>query len=253
MKLTVLGGTGAWPVAGGACAGYLLRCGDYRLLLDPGYGTFAQLLGHTRAEDIDAVLVSHGHPDHCADINPLLRARILSSVPPERLTIAAPNRAVDAVLALDEPGFLDESYRLVEFTPGDPLRLGPFEIETGPLTHSVPNAGFRISVGGRSLAYTGDRGPDPRMVELAAGADVLLAEATFPDEVPARHRGSLSSARDAAIEAAKAGVGHLVLTHLWPGTPHTRAHDAAAPYFTGPISVAHPTMEIDLPPNGATD
>lgn len=246
MRITVLGGSGAWPVAGGACGGYLVRWADYRLLIDPGYSSFGQLLGHTRAEDIDAVLVSHGHPDHCADINPLLRARTLSANPPEPLRIAAPHGSLDALLALDEPGFLADSYRLAEFTPGDTVRLGPFQILSCAVPHSVPSAGFRLSAGGRHLAYTGDRGPDPQMVDLAAGADVLLAEATFPEEVPARYRGSLSSARDAAVEATDAGVGHLVLTHLWPGTTHTRAYEAAAPFFRGPISVAQPTMEIDL-------
>ncbi|QVQ54415.1 MBL fold metallo-hydrolase [Spiractinospora alimapuensis] len=246
MRITVLGGSGAWPVAGGACGGYLVRWADYRLLIDPGFGSLGHLLGHTRAEDVDAVLVSHGHPDHCADINPLLRARTLSTSPPDRLTVAAPHGALDAILALDEPGFLDDSHRLAEFTPGDAFRLGPFQIQSVALPHSVDNAGFRISAGGRHLAYTGDRGPDPRMVDLASGADVLLAEATFPEEVPARHRGNLSSARDAAVEATSAGVGHLVLTHLWPGTAHRRAYEAAVPYFRGPISVAQPTMELDL-------
>jgi len=81
MKLTVLGGAGARPPAGGACSGYLIEHAGFRLLIDPGYATAPQLLGILAPEEIDAVLVSHGHPDHVADLNPLLRARALRDDP----------------------------------------------------------------------------------------------------------------------------------------------------------------------------
>jgi ribonuclease BN (tRNA processing enzyme) len=75
MRLTTLGGCGAWPAAGQACSGYLLEYDGFVLLVDPGYATVPRLLEHVDAGEIDAVLVSHEHPDHCADLNPLLRAR----------------------------------------------------------------------------------------------------------------------------------------------------------------------------------
>lgn len=79
MKLTVLGSCGAWPTAGEATSGYLVEHDGFRLVLDLGYATLPQLLGHVAAVDVDAVVISHGHPDHCADLNPLLRARRLPS------------------------------------------------------------------------------------------------------------------------------------------------------------------------------
>jgi ribonuclease BN (tRNA processing enzyme) len=75
MRISVLGGCGAWPAAGEACSGYLVEHDGFALLVDPGYATLPRLLGQLRADDVDAVLVSHGHPDHCADLHPLLRAR----------------------------------------------------------------------------------------------------------------------------------------------------------------------------------
>ena len=71
----VLGGCGAWPAAGQACSGYLVEHDGFRLLMDPGYAV-APLLDPLT---VDAVFVSHGHPDHCADLNPLLRARALAA------------------------------------------------------------------------------------------------------------------------------------------------------------------------------
>jgi ribonuclease BN (tRNA processing enzyme) len=75
MRLTVLGGCGAWPEAGLACSGYLIEQDGFRLVVDLGYATVPRLLGHADAASIDAVYISHGHPDHCADLNPLLRAQ----------------------------------------------------------------------------------------------------------------------------------------------------------------------------------
>jgi ribonuclease BN (tRNA processing enzyme) len=106
VKITVLGGCGAWPAAGQACSGYLVEHEGFRLVLDPGYATLPQLLKDTAAEQVDAVLISHGHPDHCADLNPLLRARALGEAPPPALPVHTLPGAMDAVLALDNPRVL---------------------------------------------------------------------------------------------------------------------------------------------------
>src|SRR5690348_5881133 len=108
MRLTVLGACGAWPSAGQACSAYLLEHDGFTLLLDIGYATVPRLLARVPAERVDAVFVSHGHPDHCADLNPLLRARCLRDpdLPPP-LPVYAPPGALNAVLALDRPGMLD--------------------------------------------------------------------------------------------------------------------------------------------------
>jgi ribonuclease BN (tRNA processing enzyme) len=85
---------------------------------------------------------------------------------------------------------------LREFSAGSVLEIGPFRAGTRLLPHWVPNAGVRLTAGGRTLAYTGDSGPAREVVELARGADVLLAEATYPGQVPPSSRPYLSSARE---------------------------------------------------------
>jgi ribonuclease BN (tRNA processing enzyme) len=238
MRLTTLGGCGAWPAAGRACSGYLVEHDGFRVLIDPGYAVLPRLLEIMPAKGLDAVLVSHGHPDHCADLNPLLRARALGDDPPAALPVYAPGGALDAVLALDRPGMLDDAIAVHSFDPGDQFAVGPFEVRTWLLPHWVRNAGLRLQAGGETLAYTGDSGPSPDLIPLAASAEVFLAEATYPDVVPADSAGHLSSARDAGRVATWAGVGRLVLTHLWPGTPPGMAMEAAAAEFNGEISVA---------------
>jgi ribonuclease BN (tRNA processing enzyme) len=150
VKITVLGGCGAWPTTDRACSGYLVEHEGFLLLIDPGYATLPQLLSHTTAERVDAVLISHGHPDHCADLNSLLRARALGDDPPPALPVHALPGAVDAVLALDKPRMLEDAYALREFTAGQRFDVGPFQVDSRALPHFVPNAGLRLTAGGRA-------------------------------------------------------------------------------------------------------
>ncbi|WP_031466730.1 MBL fold metallo-hydrolase [Sciscionella sediminilitoris] len=240
MKLTVLGGAGAWPSAAQPCSGYLLEYQGHTLLLDPGYGSFAALQRYLAAGELGAVAVTHGHPDHCADLNPLLRARALEGEPP--LPVYAPRGALDRVLALDQVAAVRSAGLVHELRAREPVRIGTFEVLPVPLPHHVVNLGLRVT-GGDRLAYTGDTGPSAAVTELAADADVLLAEATYPETVPEEDAAFLSSARQAGEYARDARVGELLLTHLWPGTDPARAIAAARPAFPGPIRVAEPGLE----------
>jgi len=206
MNITVLGGGGAWPTGRQACSGYLAERDGFLLLIDPGYASLPRLLEHAAASAVDAVLISHGHPDHCADLNPLLRARALADDPPGPLAVHALPGAVDAVLALDAPPMLAGSYVLRDFAAPGRFGIGPFEVDSWMLPHFVPNAGLRLTAGGTVLAYTGDTGPSPDIVALARGADLLLAEATYPYVVPADSAAYLSSAVAAGQNAARAGA-----------------------------------------------
>jgi ribonuclease BN (tRNA processing enzyme) len=131
---------------------------------------------------------------------------------------------------------LDDASRLHEM--GDRFEIGPFDIETRWLPHWVPNAGVRVSAGGHAVAYTGDTGPSPLIAELARDADLLIAEASFPYLVPDEAAEFASSARQAGRDAARAGVGRLLLTHLWPGSDPAEFAAAAHENFSGKIGVA---------------
>lgn len=242
----MIGGCGAWPGAGQACSGYLLEHDGFRLLIDPGYGVLPRLLDRIGAEQVDAVYVSHGHPDHCADLNPLLRARALVDDPAPALPLYAPPGALDAVIALDRPGMLDDAFELREFEPGVDLELGPFRAATRLLPHSRPNAGVRFVAADRVVTYTGDTGPSPELAVLARDAGLLVAEASYIEEVPAENAGTLFTARLAGRLAAESGTGRLLLTHLFPGTDQDAAVRAAQDGYAGPVGVALPDVVVEL-------
>jgi ribonuclease BN (tRNA processing enzyme) len=245
VRLTVIGGSGGIPGEGRPCSGYLVEAGGFGLLVDPGYGV-ATALSAAGAPTFDAVLVTHAHPDHCADLNPLLRAIAWADPPREPLPVHALPGALDTVLALDRPELLAGSYRLEPFDAGETVDIGPLAIESALLPHPRPNAGLRITAGGATLVYTGDCGPSEALVRLAAGADLLLAEASYAEEVPDELVGALSSATDAGRQAAEAGVARLVLTHLMPATDPDASVAAARRSFAGRIDVARPGLVIDL-------
>lgn len=247
MRLTVLGGAGGWPPAGGACSGYLIEHDGFRLFVDPGYATLPRLLEIVPVDAIDAVLVSHGHPDHVADLNPLLRARSMRDDPPSPLVVYSPPDALRRVLALDQVEALARACDVRVFEAGESIRIGPFGIESRPLPHFVPNVGLRISAGGRSVTYTGDAGPSDDLVELAVATDLLLAEATYVEWVPASSAGMLNSALEVGRQASQAGVERLVLTHLWPGTDPQAASSAARRSFHKWIEVAARGLVVDIP------
>ena len=68
MIVRVLGSSGGWPGPGRPCSGYLLTEGPTRVLLDAGAGTLAELLCHRTVAELDAIWISHLHPDHCSDL-----------------------------------------------------------------------------------------------------------------------------------------------------------------------------------------
>lgn len=247
MKLTVLGGSGAFPLPDVGCSGYLVEDAGFRLLIDPGYGTAGELIRLLPVTELDAVYVTHRHPDHCADLNPLLRARAMADEPAAtRLPVYAPPDALDVVLALDRPGMLDEAYELHEFGIGDSWSLGPMRVETCELPHYVPNAAVRLTGPTGSLVYTGDGGPSAALVELAEGADLLLAESTHIDAPPEGLDGLLCDAAAAGRQAAEAGVGELMLTHLWPSDDPETAMRRAAQSYAGTIRVARPGVVAEV-------
>jgi len=203
-------------------------------------------MANVEPESIDAVWISHGHPDHCADLQPLLRARVFAASPPAALPVYAPGGSLDRLLAIDAPGLIDDAYELHTVADGDEFSLGPFRLRAQHLPHSMANLGVRISSGGTVLAYTGDTGPRPAIAEYAQGVSLLIADSTFADVVPEQSAAFLSSATQAGQNAHDSAAGELLLTHLRPGSDPEAALDAASKRFGGPISVAAPGVVFDL-------
>ena len=224
-------------------------------MLDLGYGTLPRLLGllgSPGGEGIDAVIVTHRHPDHMIDLHGLMRARRFTHPGAPAIPLYAPDGVMERVAGLEEDGGptverVFDWHRL----PAPPAPLGPFGLESMLLPHFVPNAGVRLTAPGLTVAYTGDTGPDPALATLGRQADLYIVDATSIDQRPAA-AGAVSgppmllSAKGAGQAAHAARAGRLLLTHFWPGNDRRRSQAEAAENFTGPILTADEDLVIPL-------
>jgi len=255
-RLVVLGSCGAWPEAGRACSGFLLEHDGYRIVLDLGYGTLPRLLtlvNSSVADGVDAVVVSHHHPDHMVDVHGLFRARWFGRRGAERVPLYAPTQVLDAVVALED-GDAATVARVFDFhqLPAGPVQVGPFRLDSWALPHFVPSVGVRLSSLDLTVAYTGDTGPDAALADLGRDADLYVMEATDRDQqsaVPQATSGQQMhlSASDAGTAAARAGARRLLLTHFWPGNDRPASRAAAVDVFPGEVLIASEGLEVHLP------
>jgi ribonuclease BN (tRNA processing enzyme) len=248
VELTVLGSSGTWPPAGGATCGYLLSHEGAHVWLDAGTGTFARLQEHIDVEDLAAIVISHGHPDHFVDVIPCFYARHYGKLGAPNLPFYSPEGFVELARLLVSEGPRDvmaEAYDFRTVGHGDTFEVGPLSFSVFEMTHvGVHAMGYRIEADGVVLAYTGDSGPCNALVDMARGADVLLAEATYQN-----HQTLLPfhmSAAQAAEHASAAGVSRLVLTHLTPGLDPEVSRAEAAAVFDGEVDVAESRMQIKV-------
>ena len=239
MKLTVIGSSPAWPNPEGAHSGYLVESTG-RLLLDCGPGVLARMRRDTGWPEVDAIAITHFHLDHWGDLVPWVWGSrfgpgAASATP--RLHLPPGGKARLAGLAVDlsgMPDMFERAFEIDEYAAGVPFESAGFELVATPLTHyTIESFGFRLSDGLRTLAYSGDSGPDERLAELARDADLFICEATLEvSEPPPRGHLSLEEA-EAAFSAS--GARRLLITHR----PGELAADAR-------FEVATDGLELDV-------
>ena len=230
MKLTVLGRYGPYPAAGGACSGYLLEKGDCRILLDCGSGVLSRLQRVVKPWELEAVLLSHLHFDHTADLMVLryaldfARSRELRRRP---LPLHAPPEPAAEFNRL----LYKELFEPLPIDSGETLVLGPFTISFLETVHSLFCLALRIETEKAVLVYSGDTENFDGLNDFAAGADLFLCEANFQEEAGAADPANQHTAAGAARLAARAGVKELLLTHLHPENRPVASLEEAREYF----------------------
>lgn len=240
MRLTVLGSSGTWPNPDTATSGYLVHEDGFNVWLDAGTGTLANLQHHIELADIDAIVISHEHPDHFVDLYPCFYARHYGEQGDPGLPVFVPTdftQKLADIVSIDSQVVMRTAFAFTEVAPGESFEVGPFRVTTAPMAHlGLPALGFRIQSNGSVLAYTGDTGPTHHVDEIARDADLFLAEATWQDrdDLLPFHL----SARQAAVHAREGGAGRLVLTHIWPTLDKEVSLAQAAEEFQGPIDAA---------------
>ncbi|GAB4150622.1 MAG: MBL fold metallo-hydrolase [Planctomycetota bacterium] len=246
MELTILGSGTAIPVPDRFPAGCFVRASGLGILVDCGPGTLRRLAQAGFAlDDIDAVLLTHFHTDHCADLGPLLFALHGPAGDGRRpLSILAAPGLCRFLRLLAEiwPWTLPKGYELMAREIGErEFRLGPVEILALPIRHTAQSLGYRLRDGTGTIAFSGDADECEELVDLARGADLFVCDSAFPDG--AKVDGHLTPGLAGRI-ARRAGARTLVLTHFYPECEGRGARAGAAAEFDGAIVPAEDLMVL---------
>jgi ribonuclease BN (tRNA processing enzyme) len=242
LGITVLGCSGTWSSAEAACSGYLVDHGDTRIWIDCGPGTLSAVQRHCAIADVDAIVVTHEHPDHCLEL-PVLRNAMVYGLGIERLPLYAPRGVLALMEKLVGARGITPSFEPRMVSEGSVARIGGLRLQFSRTDHPVETVAVRIEPEDGSspaIVYSADTGPGWSVGAFGEGIGVAIVESTFLEgEVGASeavHRTAAFTGADAKV----AGVDRLVITHI-PPTGDADAHRAEAEAaFGSAVHVARP-------------
>jgi len=242
VDLHVLGCSGTFPSADSACSAYLVRHEGYSLLIDVGNGSIGALQRIGGLLDVDAVLLSHLHADHCVDLAAYSYARRFHPEKPDRLPIYGPKGTQSRLCRIFDSTPRDGLEGVYDFhtVESGRMELGPFQLDLAPTNHPIECYAIRVTADGRSMTYSADTGQSDKVVDLARETDLFLCEATwlegmdYPDYPPDVHL----RARETGEHAAQADAGKLLLIHTISYQDDQIALEQAAAAYDGPLGLA---------------
>jgi ribonuclease BN (tRNA processing enzyme) len=250
MKLTLLGTSDFRLDAPLASAGSIVEAGDTLLKLDFGRGNLVNL-AHAGYDwrQLDAILLTHIHPDHIGDLFQYLQLFTVSNAFGEadnEITIYGPHGFEDYFPHLRQVIIsIWDKLPTIKEVYDEQFTVGGVTVRTLPMKHTIDNAGYRLEADGKVLCYTGDTEPNANLVDLARDADLLLTECFGLDQ-PQPLDGHLRP-QDIADLANRANVKKVVLTH-YPANPDTRVQmrDQVRKRYTGEVVCGEDLMEIEI-------
>lgn len=249
MKLTVLGSSGGCPGKGNPASGYLIEHGATTIWCDAGSGTFVPLMDHVDPADLDAVIISHAHTDHCADLIAFFGYMAYGPSGEIPVPVYLPEGTVAPLAAFvraDGDHVFHMTFDFHVVADGDVAQIGEIAVRFAAAHHPVPTVATRFEAEGRSLAYSGDTGPGGGFPGLCEGADVMLCEATLQGErTPFVYEYHLTAA-EAGTLARDAGAGRLILTHVSPTLDVQQSLSEATAAYGAEPELAVPGLETQV-------
>jgi ribonuclease BN (tRNA processing enzyme) len=204
----------------------------------------AKLQNLIQPEELDAVILSHYHSDHLADIGVLQYARLIKGT----LGKALPTLPIFGH-HFDQHEFNKLTFKEITHGEGysgnEILSVGPFQIAFLKTDHPVPCYAMRIEADGKAIVYTADSSFKEEFVDFSKNADLLVCECNFYGHQNGKSAGHMNSI-EAGKLAQRAEVKQLILTHL----PHfgnlPDLASEASKEFDGQVRLAEEFLSINL-------
>jgi len=220
MKITVIGYWGAYPEKNEATSCFLIEEGDTKIILDCGSGSVSQLQNFIDLSDVDAVVLSHYHHDHIADIGVLTYSRVVdmnlnkTEVP---LAIYAHCDDDHSFQKLAKPPYTN----VQPYDSVNPINIGPFTIYFEKTTHPAPCYAMKVysTETNKFFVYTADTTFEEKLIPFSMNTDLLIAETSFYAHQAAGDFGHMNTV-DVANLANQSQAKEVLLTHL----PHFGDH-----------------------------
>ena len=223
------------------------------LLVDIGPGTIRRMLeARIDLKLIDAIFITHFHPDHVSDLVPFLFASnyTYGAVREKSFYVIGPEgleQFYQGLVAVYKEWIVPNGDRLIvkemSADSRDRLDISQITVLSAPSPHMRPSVHYRIEGEGISVTVSGDTDMSDELIELAHKTDLLICECSFPKgmKVP----GHLVPSEAGAI-AALARARKLLLTHMYPPCDEVDIVSQAAESFEGEIIRAEDLMTLTV-------
>lgn len=242
VRVIPIGVWGGYPKANGANSSFLVIENDFHLLIDCGSGVLASLQQVIAIQDLDAVIVTHYHHDHIADIGVLKYAKLVQNQLHENKKISVYTHDQDDKF---KEWKSNEDIQFYPFKEGE-QQIGPFTVRTLVTNHPVYCLAIQLENSkGKKVTFTADTAWKEELIAFSAGSNLLVSEANLYEHLEGKIPGHLSG-REAGRLARKGNVEQLLLTHLPHfGDVNDLVKEARSEY-DGPVSLAvvHHTYEV---------
>ena len=242
MRLTVLGSSGTYPAVDNPASSFLVTTDSTTIWCDAGPGSFVQLSMLVDPADLDAIVLSHRHPDHCVDVFAAYHALAFRPEPVGGVPVLLGASVLDRLLAFldaDDDHRIHDTFDFVVLEDRVVQEVGDIEVLPIEMNHSAPTFGTRYRSGGSDLFYTADTARGD-WEEAVGRVDLLLSEASFQSDAETADRVGHLTSTDAGRIASSIGAARLLLTHIPPHLDPTVSVREAASTFDGPVSAAVP-------------
>ncbi|MFH1367069.1 MAG: MBL fold metallo-hydrolase [Patescibacteria group bacterium] len=256
IKLTILGSGSYQPELNRHSASHLIQIRNQNLVFDFGRGTLDQLMKlGINYYNIDAIFISHTHPDHFSELASFLHIALAEPGIGERrkkdITIYGP-KGFRGKMALFYRSLNIEKFRpkykinIEEIPSGKIIKGKNWQIQGFNTTHSssLNCLCYRLKHKNTIFAYSGDSSISLGLKKAINNVDLALIEASWPEETaPKTHL----TAEQAGKICQESGVKKMVLTHASPMYfKKYNLKKLARKYFKGLIILARDLMKINI-------